>query len=159
MIATVSSAEKAALATRAGAEFVLDYRAADAASRVLSASPGGVDLVVEVAPGANQLLDSAVIAPHGTIAAYANDGGVPYNPPMRDFMKAGIRVQFLLVYTMPEAAKDEAVAAVTAAVDDGAISVGEEHGLPLHRYPLDEVAQAHATSESGVVGKVLIDVS
>ena len=34
----------------------------------------------------------------------------------------------------------------------------EEHGLPLHRYTLDGVAAAHSAVESGVTGKVLIDV-
>jgi NADPH2:quinone reductase len=38
------------------------------------------------------------------------------------------------------------------------MEVGEEHGLPLHRYPLEQTAAAHAV-ESGVVGKVVIDVA
>ena len=36
--------------------------------------------------------------------------------------------------------------------------VGEDIGLPLHHYPLDRAADAHAAVESGVIGKVLIDV-
>lgn len=32
-------------------------------------------------------------------------------------------------------------------------------GLPLHRFPLERAAAAHAAVESGVVGKVLIDVA
>jgi NADPH2:quinone reductase len=55
-------------------------------------------------------------------------------------------------------AKDRAVADVAAAVGDGALPVGEEAGLPLHRYPLEQTAQAHAAVEAGAVGKVLIDV-
>jgi len=45
-----------------------------------------------------------------------------------------------------------------AEVADGALRVGEEGGLPLHRLPLERTADAHAAVESGVVGKVLIDV-
>jgi NADPH2:quinone reductase len=30
--------------------------------------------------------------------------------------------------------------------------------LPLHRYPLEQAADAHAAVEGGAVGKVLIDV-
>jgi len=41
---------------------------------------------------------------------------------------------------------------------DGAIAVGEDIGLPLHHYPLDRAADAHAAVESGVIGKVVIDV-
>ena len=42
---------------------------------------------------------------------------------------------------------------------DGALEVGEEHGLPLTRFPLDETAAAHDAVENGAVGKVLIDVA
>jgi NADPH:quinone reductase len=65
----------------------------------------------------------------------------------------------VLVYTVPGGAKEHAVADVAAAVADGALPVGEEAGLPLHRYPLEQTAAAHAAVEGGAVGKVLIDVS
>ena len=48
---------------------------------------------------------------------------------------------------------------ITAAVADGAYGVGEDHGLPLHHFPLEQTAQAHAAVEDGTVGKVLIDVA
>jgi NADPH2:quinone reductase len=41
---------------------------------------------------------------------------------------------------------------------DGAVRVGQDVGLPLHHYPLERAAEAHAAVEDGVVGKVLIDV-
>jgi len=44
-------------------------------------------------------------------------------------------------------------------LDDGALEVGEEHGLPLTRFPLAETAAAHDAVESGTVGKVLIDIA
>jgi len=37
--------------------------------------------------------------------------------------------------------------------------VGEEHGLPLLRYPLAGTAEAHAAVEADAVGKVLIEVA
>jgi NADPH2:quinone reductase len=73
-------------------------------------------------------------------------------------MTLNARWQFVLVYTMPPEAKAAAVEAVSAAVADGALRVGEEAGLPLHRFPLERTADAHAAVESGAVGKVLIDV-
>jgi NADPH2:quinone reductase len=36
--------------------------------------------------------------------------------------------------------------------------VGEEAGLPLHHYPLEQAAEAHAAVEGRAIGKVLIDV-
>jgi len=77
---------------------------------------------------------------------------------VRPLMTLNARWQFVLVYTVPPAAKAAAVEAVSAAVADGALRVGEEAGLPLHRFPLERTADAHAAVESGVVGKVLIDV-
>lgn len=47
---------------------------------------------------------------------------------------------------------------IAAAVRDGALPVGEEHGLPLIRFPLDRTADAHRAVEGGAVGKVLVDV-
>lgn len=55
-------------------------------------------------------------------------------------------------------AKMASVRAVSAAIADGAMGVGEQAGLPVHRYPLERTADAHRASEEGVVGRVLIDV-
>ena len=49
VITTVSSDEKAALATSAGAHHVVNYRTGDAAAEIKALAPDGVDLVVEVA--------------------------------------------------------------------------------------------------------------
>jgi NADPH2:quinone reductase len=37
--------------------------------------------------------------------------------------------------------------------------VGEEHGLPLTRFPLEDTAAAHDAVEQGTIGKVLIDIT
>ena len=158
VVATVSSPEKAALARAAGATHVVNYRAGDPAGAVREVAPDGVDLVVEVAPVANAELDAAVLATNGTVTAYASEEP-PLAVPVRRAMKLNVRYQFLLVYTMPDAAKLRAVHDVGAAVAAGALRVGEDAGLPLHRYPLERAPDAHAAVESGAVGKVLIDVS
>ncbi len=74
-------------------------------------------------------------------------------------MGRNVRYQFVLVYTVAQAVKDVAVADVSAAAANGALEVGASAGLPLHRFPLEQSAAAHAAVESGAVGKVLIDVS
>jgi NADPH:quinone reductase-like Zn-dependent oxidoreductase len=48
---------------------------------------------------------------------------------------------------------------IVAAVRDAALPVGEEHGLPLVRFPLDRTADAHRAVEGGTVGKVLVDIT
>jgi NADPH2:quinone reductase len=159
VITTISGDEKAKLAQAAGADHVVNYRSTDAAEQIRRLSPDGVDVVVEVAPGANAVLDSAVLAPNGTVAMYATDGGDELELSVGDLMFRNIRYQFVLVYTVPPAAKDHAVADVSAAAADGALPVGDGAGLPLHRFPLEQTADAHAAVEGGAVGKVLIDVS
>src|SRR5688572_1961863 len=75
VISTVSSDEKARLALSAGAEHAVNYRAGDAADEIRAVVPNGVDVIVEVAPAGNAVLDRAVLASNGTVAVYATDGG------------------------------------------------------------------------------------
>src|SRR5204862_215692 len=82
--------------------------------------------VVEVAPAANAALDAAVLAPNGVVSVYAADGGGEIDLSTGGLMFRNIRYQFVLVYTVPPAAKDRAVADVTAAAGDGALPVGDE---------------------------------
>jgi NADPH2:quinone reductase len=157
VIATVSGPDKARLAAAAGAHHVVNYREGDPAAGIRALARDGVDIIVEVAPTTNAALDVAVLGPVGVVAAYAS-GDEDLVLPVRPLMVLGARWQFVLVYTVPPAAKAAAVEAVSAAVADGALRVGEEAGLPLHRFPLERTADAHAAVESGTVGKVLIDV-
>jgi NADPH2:quinone reductase len=162
VIATVSGPRKAELAEAAGAHHVVNYRdgdTGDTAAAIRRIAPGGVDLVVEVAPAANAALDHAVAAPNAVIAFYATTPGAGEVAfPIREAMTLNLRWQGVLVYTITAAAKDDAVASVSAAVADGALRAGEDAGLPLHRFPLERTGDAHAAVQQGAVGKVLIDV-
>jgi NADPH2:quinone reductase len=158
VIATVSGDEKAKLARAAGADHVVNYRSADAVEQIRREATDGVDVIVELAPAANAALDAAVLAANGTVAVYATDGGNELDLSVRDLMSRNIRYQFVLVYTVSRAAKDQAVADVAAAVADAALPVGADAGLPLHRFHLDQTGEAHTAVESGTIGKVLIDV-
>lgn len=153
VIATVSSEEKAALARAAGAHETVNYREDDAAERIRAAAPDGVDRVVELSLAQNLQLDLAVCAPYAVITTYANDGGDEAAVPVRALMGPNLVLRFVLVYTMPRDALRHAVRDVTRALHDGALSP-----LPLHRFGLEQVADAHEAVERGVTGKVLVDV-
>jgi NADPH2:quinone reductase len=159
VIATVSSPAKAQLAAAAGADHVIDYRTEDVVKEVHKISERGVDTIVEVNPSANASIGVQVIAHLGSVAIHSDNGGPELTLPVRPLMAPNARWQFVLLYTAPREAKAIAVEDVSAALLDGAIAVGEAAGLPLHHFPLDQTAQAHAAVESGVVGKVLIDVT
>lgn len=149
VVTTVSNPEKAALAAKAGADLVVNYRDADAVDQVREFAPV-VDRVVEVALGANLALDLAVSGPSTVVVSYAADGPDPVLP-VRACMTANVTLRFVLLYGVPGAALDAAVAGVTGALAAGALTE-----LPPHRFPLSEIAAAHEAAEGRAVGKVLV---
>jgi NADPH:quinone reductase len=159
VIATVSGDEKARLAKAAGAHHIVNYRDADAAEQIRRVAADGVDLIVEVAAGTNAELDQAVLRPRGTISIYANDGGGPFSLDIRRNMGLNARYQFVLLYTVGWDRIAAAAAEINDAVEDGALRVGEQAGLPIHRFALEDTAGAHEAVESGATGKVLIAVA
>lgn len=159
VVATVSGPEKAALATAAGAQHVVNYRDEDAAAQIRAFAPDGVDLVVEVAPMTNVELDLAVLAPGGSVAYYALSSDSPTLAlPAGPVLRNNYAWHGLLIYTMTDEQKDAAAADVSAAVAAGAFRVGEAAGLPLHHFPLERTGEAHRAVQDGTVGKVLIDL-
>jgi NADPH2:quinone reductase len=155
VLATVSSKEKGALASAAGADLVIDYREEDVAARIREFSATGPHVIVEVNTD-NLELDLDVIAPGGNIAIYV---GGKFSVPSFKAMLKNASLDFVLTYTTTPEEKDNAVAAVADAVNSGAFRVGAEHGLPIHRFPLDGVARAHEAVENHAVGKVVIEVT
>lgn len=152
VITTVSGPQKAELATRAGADYVVNYRDADAADQIRSLAPP-VDRVIELALGANLQLDLAVTRPHAHIVTYAAEPADP-ELPVRACMTANVTLRFVLLYGIPPEAFDQAARDITAALTDGKLT-----GLPVTRFTLDDVAAAHDAVEAGALGKVLIDLS
>ncbi|GHH32351.1 NADPH:quinone reductase [Lentzea cavernae] len=159
VISTVSSTDKGLLATSAGAHHVLNYRAVDVAEAVREIAPRGVELIVEVAPGANAKVNRQILGTGGVVGFYSTEGGAEFQLPATDMFLDNQAWHGIFVYTVPQSAKDSAVSAISAAVADGALRVGTEAGLPLHRFSLDRVAEAHqAVADTKTVGKVLVDV-
>jgi NADPH2:quinone reductase len=67
-------------------------------------------------------------------------------------MTPNIVLRFVLVYTMPREAIEQAVADITQMLRDGALAEP-----PIHRFKLAETAAAHDAVEGGAIGKVLIE--
>jgi len=155
VITSVSSAAKAQLAVAAGADHVINYQESDVAVAVRQIVPAGVDTIVEVSVAQNASLDAAIIAPNGSIALYADDGGAQASIPIRASMVLNVRWQFVLVYTAPKAAKERAVRSISAALLDDALRLC----LPLHHFAFGDAAAAHEAVEGAAVGKVLIDIT
>ncbi len=151
VLATVSGPEKAALASKAGADQVVNYRDGDAADQVRSFADR-FDRVVEVALGANMSLDLAVAGHETVIVTYAAEAADP-TLPVRACMTANVTLRFVLLYGVPRPFMVQAAQGITAALAAGALTE-----LPVHRFPLDEIAAAQEAVEAGAVGKVLVDI-
>jgi NADPH:quinone reductase len=148
---TVSSEEKAVLARDAGAELVVNYRTEDALEAIRAWAPEGVERIVEVAIGGNAELDAQVMAPNHAITSFgAPDSAITVPVPL---MAKNGSVRFVLVYTMPAAAKRQAIADITDALTVGALTA-----LPAVRFPLEQIEAAHDAVRDHAVGKVLVDI-
>jgi len=149
VITTVSGPEKAALAEKAGADLVVNYRSADAAQQIRAFAPA-VDRVIEVALGANLALDLPLAKLGTTVVIYAAEAADPVLP-VRACMTANVTLRFVLLYGVPVAALERAAADITAA-----LAAGDLTGLPVRKFPLDAIAAAHEAAETGAVGKVIV---
>jgi NADPH2:quinone reductase len=158
VITTVSSDEKAELARRAGADHIINYRDENVVEAVRTIASSGVHTIVEVNATQNLAAAVEVAAPNATIAIYTSDENPTVPVPVRASMSKNLRFQFILTYTTSPEQKANAVAAVIRAVDDGALDVGTDAGLPITRFTLEETADAHRAVENGAIGKVLIDI-
>jgi NADPH2:quinone reductase len=155
VITTVSSAAKADLAWRAGADAMIKYLEEDVAERVRELTDEGPHLIVEVSTS-NIALDVEILAPSGNIALYVT--GI-VNVPAWPALAKNVSLDFVLTYTTPPPEKEAAIGAVSDAVAAGAFRVGDDAGLPLIRFPLDRIAEAHEAVEQHVTGKVVVDVT
>jgi NADPH2:quinone reductase len=149
VVATVSSADKAELARQAGADLIVNYREGDVAGQVRPFTDR-VDRVVEVALTDNLETDLALSGPETVIVTYAAQPADPVLP-VRKCMTANVTLRFVLLYTLPAGALQQAAADITAALRDGALTP-----LPVHRFGLDDIVAAHEAAENGVTGKVVV---
>ncbi len=151
VLATVSSPQKAELASKAGADRVVNYRDDDAVEQVRSFAER-FGRVVEVALGANLNLDLAVAGPQTVIVTYAAEAGDP-TLPVRACMTANVTLRFVLLYGVPRPFLVRGAGEVNEVLAAGALTE-----LPTHKFPLDEIAAAQDAVEAGAVGKVLVDI-
>lgn len=151
IVTTVSGPEKAALARAAGADLVVNYRDADAVRQILDGA-GPADRIIEVALTDNLELDLTVAAPGATIVTYSAQPVDPALPVFR-LMWPNLVLRFALLLTAPREPLLRAATEITAALEQELLSP-----LPVHSFALDDVAAAHEAVESGITGKVVLDL-
>ena len=152
VIATASDPKKATAARAAGADHVIDYKSEDVTGRV-KAIAGGVDLICEVALAANFAISVEVLNPGGVLAAYASDADPEPKLPFRKLLYKNILLRHVLVFGLPAAAKERAIADIT-----GGLAARRIKPFIGSHFPLAEAAKAHEAVEAGALGKVVLDV-
>ena len=153
VIASASNVADAAACRSAGARHVVDHRDERFAAAVLEANDGNpVDRIIDVEFGANLATSLDVIRVGGTIATYSST--VVPNPSLPFFrmMYKDLVVRFVIVYAMPESAKQFAIADIDRALSSNTL----QHRVAA-RFPLDDIAGANEAVEAGSIrGCVII---
>ncbi len=144
VIATARSVVDEEAAAKAGAHHVVRtdaLAASEIATAIRRCAPEGVQHVVEVAFDSNIDVDMEVLAPGGSIAAYATTDPRPAIPFWNLLFK-NARLLLLGSDDFPAAARLEA----TSAVND--LLAGGWRGLSIDKaFPLAEIAEAHEHAE------------
>jgi NADPH2:quinone reductase len=140
--------------TAAGADHVLEYRAADLADQILACAPNGVDRAVEVEFGANADLLHRVVRGNGTIAAYGSGKDMTPTFPFGPYLFKAITIDIVLIYILPKPERDAAIDALHRGHAAGAFVPAVHHILALE----DSAAAHDATMTPGRAGAVLIKI-
>jgi NADPH2:quinone reductase len=155
VIATVSSPEKAAHVRQAGVDDIVMRHDEDVPQRVLDLTGGlGVDRVVEVDFGANLPTTRAILKPHAVVAAYSSTAVPEPVLPYYDFAYRGAILRFVQGFLLPPDTVSAAVRLIESLAQRGGLQVAI-----AARFPLEQIAAAHALVESGaVIGNVVVDI-
>jgi NADPH2:quinone reductase len=154
VIATVSSAEKAARAVAGGAAHTIDYKREDVAGQVHELTGGqGVHHVVDVDFGGNLSATLASVRAGGSIAVYASNGDRTPRLPVRELMGRNVSVHFMVLPTSPHEARRRAQADIARWTASGQRMLSVAAKCPLY-----ETAAAHKAVEAGgKVGTVVVE--
>jgi NADPH:quinone reductase-like Zn-dependent oxidoreductase len=155
VIATASNAVDTAACKEAGADHVVDHRADDLVRQVLEASGGAlIDRVVDLEFGTNLPASIEVLRVGGTIAAYGSAREPEPVLPFYKMMYKDLTVRMIIVYAMPDSAKDHAVADINSALSYGWLRHRVARALPL-----EDIAVGNEIIEAGDArGAVVLNV-
>ena len=145
VIATASNDEDRQACTEAGADAVVNHREESWSAGVLAANDGQpLDRVVEVEFGANLEEVLNLVRIGATIATYSSTQDPDPKLPFYRMMYQDLRIRLVIVYAMPEEAKQQAI----ADIDEASRAGGLQHRV-AHVVALDDIAKAHELIENG----------
>jgi len=155
VIATASNAEDAAACKAAGAAHVVNHRSDSFADDILSANGGArVDRAIDLEFGANLATWIAVLKTSGTIATYGSVAIPEPKLPFFQFMYMDANIRFIIVYAMPEAANQQAIADINTSLANDSL----QHRIAA-TFSLQDIAAANELIEKGSIrGAVILNI-
>lgn len=152
VIATASNESDKVLCLELGADHVVNHRDENWAQQVLAATNSEkVDRVVEVEFGQNlpQVLDCIRVG--GTIATYSSMVVPEPKLPFKQMMFMDLTIRMVIVYAMPEAAKQQAISDIEDVLSKETFAHRIAHSLPF-----EEMAKSHELIEQGGFGGCVV---
>jgi NADPH2:quinone reductase len=156
VVSTASNPDDKEACLSAGADHVVDHRADDFARQVLGANGNKpIDRVIDLEFGTNLPVSIAVLKTGGTIAAYGSARNPEPVLPFYKMMYKDLTLHTIIVYAMPDSAKDHAVADINSALSHGSL----QHRV-AHSMPLADIAAGNEIVEAGEVrGAVILNIA
>ena len=150
VLATVSNSDAAAHARKAGADAVINRHHEDVAERVLALTDHrGVDRIIEVDFAANMDTDTRCLRENGTVASFSCSSDPSPTLPYYQFAAKGLNLRFIQGFSLPDAARHEAIAFIDRHAASLEIAIGAVFGL-------EEIAKAHRRVETGGIGNTVV---
>ncbi|MCH8944502.1 MAG: NADPH:quinone reductase [Proteobacteria bacterium] len=147
VIATASNAADKAACEDAGAEHVINHRDGDVVAAIMAATGGEpIDRVVDVEFGANLPVSVEVLKVGGVIATYSSTQDPEPKLPFLQMMYKDLTIRTIIVYAMPEPAKQQAI----ADIDKALVADTLRHRI-AETMPLAEIAKANEVIEQGSI--------
>ena len=155
VIATASNEADKNACVAAGAQRVVNHRGDDVVGQIMAASDGKlVDRIVDVEFGANLPTSIEVLKVGGVIATYSSSQMPEPKLPFYTMMYKDLTLRIIIVYAMPESAKQHAIDDINKALTRGAL-----HRRIAETMPLAEIAKGNEVVEQGRIrGAVVLTI-
>ena len=155
VIGTAGSRQRCQIAEQAGCDLTLNYRADDLVEAVRAFTDGaGVDRIIDVEFGVNAEVSAQILKTNGIIASYASSQQPAPVIPFYPMMFNNTLIRLVLVYNMPESAKQRAITDIVRHLEKNQL----HHRIAQTR-PLEETVAAHqAIEQDGTDGCVVIEI-
>lgn len=155
VIATASSETSEQQCIEAGADYVVDHTDSEMVEKALAFTQGvKVDRVVDVEFGSNLESVLKLIRVGGVIASYSSMIVPEPKLPFKEMMFLDLTIRLVIVYAIPEEAKQDAISDITQALEANSL----QHRIAA-TYPLSDIAEANSKIEKGgFYGCVVVDI-